>query len=230
MINVFERRKQYNAIKKEYLEACQKSEETGIFYFMGSSLVEKYLKSGKYNPNIDMLLGMYRDWDSVRAIPKELGDEVQRIVDDPTQVIGIHRTNDMGLGFHNNPILKSIVEEGLMNNGHAMSSGSYTEVPSPRLTISFDNSLLASIILLKTSYSSFKPTNLALVYSFPADALTPDGEIIPGHEEDIYILGETPVRIKPEFLAGVSYINEEEDRIEYMPIEELRKELSNLQK
>ena len=43
-------------------------------------------------------------------------------------------------------------------------------------------------------------------------------------------MGDGLVRIKPEYIAGVAYINEKEDRIEYMPIEELKKELGNLQK
>lgn len=230
MINMFKRRKQYITIKNEYLDACQKSDETGNFYLMGSELVEKYLKSNTYNPHIDTLLDIYRDWDKVRAIPNELANDVQRIINDPTQVIGIHRTYDMSKGFYNNSILKNIVENGLINNGHTLSSGSYTQIPSPRLTVSFENNLLTSIILLKTSYSAFKPTNLAIIFSFPAEYITLDGEIIPGHEDDIYLMGDGLVRIKPEYIAGVAYINEKEDRIEYMPIDELKKELGNLQK
>ena len=146
--------------------------------------------------------GVCDSWDNCGVeLPRELGEGIEKIVEDKNYFFGTHRSYAIdGSNFENDEVLHKILTDGLQNLGDA-SSGAIYEDPPVSKTVSPCTGMLNTVINLKSSY---KGSTGAVLVAIPSEFVDKEtGEVKEGMENEVYnhnSLGNS--FLKPEFIMG----------------------------
>lgn len=146
--------------------------------------------------NLETVYDILSGWDEVCKLPKDVGEFLDQISSDSENAVAIHRTR---MFEGNNILIESIAKDGLINNGHVMSSGADSGIPDLNLTLTPLDGMSGFINLV----GSYKDNNLTIVYSFPTNLV--DKKTLEFKNEDavnqIYNFNGRAY-IKPEYIVG----------------------------
>lgn len=211
-----------NEIKKKLRKYQKKAIEDDNFYLCGSTTIKKLIESAlKSGNDPSSIFEICEEWDLEKTIPYDVGCYIEKLVNNPSIRFGVHRTQISN--FENEGIsssmLNSIFTEGLRNNGALIQNGYTTQsINQPYQTVSFSSNLLNNIIHLKTHYHG---SDGAVLVAIPSKYVDSEGNIIPGHENDVYNIDERNIpTIKPEFLVG--FLSNNKERCEYFAADDIR--------
>lgn len=140
-------------------------------------------------------------WDECGVdIPYDLGKMVEGIVKDPNYVFGVHHSNAVdGENYQNDVILRSIMENGLINMGD-VSSGRVYKNPPVSKTVSMCPNMLWAVMQMKGQY---KNSTGAVLVVLPSQYVDETGEIAPGMEDRVYYTNEVGNSVlRPEYILG----------------------------
>lgn len=217
-----------NNIPKDMMDIINeykiKSLKEGNFYLLASHYMEDIIN----NPNMDLknkryFLNLFKDWDDIGSIPLELGQDIEKMINDPSISLGIHRTKIVGYpNVIESSTLNSIFNDGLINTGH-LSSGAIIEGENnPSNVISGLTSILLADIFLKTCY---KESNGGILVAFPNNLVSKDMSLVDDHSSKvIYQQQNDNLYIKPEYLLG--FVEQQNGVCKYYPKETFQKERS----
>lgn len=170
----------------------------GIFSLFNSKVGKDIFSKGLKYDALEFFFDIYKGWDATGGdIPIELGEYLEKLIEDPSILVGIHRSG--AITYPNNTqMLESVFENGLTNNGD-LSSGVYTERPEPDKTVSFVDQILNLIIMLKSSYKS---STGALLVCIPTEYMDENKCMKKEHFDDIYDTSSGMPNIRKEFITG----------------------------
>ena len=175
-----------NKIQKEKLDKSK----SGEYSLFDASFVKLT------DDNMEIVYDILSGWDKECKIPKDVGEFLNQISNDPENAVAIHRTH---MYEESNVLIEKIAKEGLINNGHIMSSGAGGGIPSLSLTLSPLVGMTGFINLV----GSYKNNNLTVIYSFPTNLV--DKETLEFKNDDaikqVYDF-KNRVYIKPEYIVG----------------------------
>lgn len=154
---------------------------------------------------IEYFYKIYSDFDKSMKMPIELYDLLKEYFREGSyKRLGIHRT---GKGISNlddrrcleSDMLKSIFTLGIINQGDISRGIVTSSLVPPSKTVAIMSDMFHAVMRIKTDYKG----NVGVLVEFPKNMVDEKGNIIAGHESDIYDFskGVNPV-IKPEFLIG----------------------------
>ncbi|MBR4693602.1 MAG: hypothetical protein IKP07_02210 [Bacilli bacterium] len=174
--------------------------------------MERLNDYGKYEFFYNLMAG----WDEVCNFDRETGEYLNSLFADPNYVTAIHRAylgpvRDID-GVPSNENIKSIVEDGLINNGHGM-QGVFDDIPSLSLTTTPMTSFGDLINLV----GSYKDNNVTVILQFPTEEVDVD---LSFKGKDVYINNGGVSYIDPKYIKGV-VIKQEGSRDKYYSKEEL---------
>ena len=205
-------------LKEEINRTIMQAELDGRFSFYEFQVVQNILSKCEKNNSFDkysMINEMVSTWDRYCNLSRELGEYINREMLDESKVLAIHRTNIGPINdYKENPILNSIMEEGLMNMGHGM-QGVFVERPSLALTTTPLSSLEGLINLI----GSYKGNNAVILLSFPADEVD-DKLDFKVDSTMIYQKSGNTNYIKPEYILG-AIIKKDHELDEYHTREDI---------
>lgn len=151
----------------------------------------------KLNGWYETILG----WEKICNLSYDVGVSLDQLANDNT--VMIHRTN-LGLdtncaGLTCNESLYSIMNEGLKNYGHIISSGASSGVPALTLTMTPLKGLAGYINLL----SSYHSNDAIVISAFPKELVDSTGEFVDNSScNKIYDLSVEPPKVRSEFIIG----------------------------
>lgn len=158
-------------------------------------------------------------YDKNCKISLEAGEMINNLMKDPNYYGAIHRTYLGKMEYQNGipsiPELDSIMEDGLINNGHGMSSAAFSDNPSLSLT----TSPLIGIAGIGNFCSKYKENNVIILLKFPKDKVDDELSFKGDSAKDIYDTKKGLCFIKPEYVMG-AFI-EEEDKQKYFTREQI---------
>ena len=142
------------------------------------------------------------NWDKHCHLSRKAGELINRLSKKDSNVtLAIHRTYLGPIkeknGIPSTEILNSIMQNGLINNGHAM-QGATTQTPLLSLTTSPLYSMGDMINLL----ASYKGSNGTILLAFPKDKVDKDLDFINNSEKVIYRKENNINYIRPEYILG----------------------------
>ncbi len=200
-------------IGQKLLSFFNKEKTESKYYLLSEHLDKRYKKAWK--DHID-----FWDADDKPKISRKLGELMEKYIEDPNYVLGVHRSDAIdGTNYKTDQVLKSILNEGIMNLGDA-SSGAFRIDPDPGKAISPCTNMLDAVILTKSSY---KGSTGAILVAIPREYMNNSGDLIIGKENDIYDHNESGYSyIKPEFILGFAPNPGGKDAvIDFVPKEEI---------
>lgn len=185
-------------IKKKIEDLQQQGLNSNCYYLINSKdMLETIKKCNDDHEKLKYFYDLCKGWDnSDNAIPLEIGVSLEELIKDPNVRVGIHRSSAV-TGI-DDEILKNIMTIGLRNNGQIF-QGVTHEIPGLTKTISFVNNMIHTIPMLKSSY---KGSNGAIIFNFPANYLDSEGNIVSGFENQIYQECNGSYYVRPEFIVG----------------------------
>lgn len=200
LINFLKNKKKELLLKK--IELLKESaREKGRFSMFNFNIVSSLNLNKMDYANLNYFYNLIKNYDDQCNIPYDIGAFLDRIAQDYT--IMIHRTkinqNEEETGLHYNVILKDIMNDGLKNNGHIMSSGGKEQKPLLTLTLT-PLTGLAGYINLVTPYKS---NDVVVIAAFPKNLVDENGNIV--NKDDyskIYDESEITPKIRPEYIIG----------------------------
>ena len=220
-MSIFEKQK-IKLLNKKINLIIEKAKQDGRFsLFMASFLQEKFTKCKNYS-GLKNYFNLIQEWDSIYKIPYEIGMQIDNLTND--NVIMIHRTRLFTIEDPlSNGDLCNIMNEGLINYGHANSSGAIfiNDIPSLTLTSTPLVGLTGYINLL----GNYKENNCVILMAFSKKDLLDDGEVIDSSVYNkIYYKkdGEDFYRVRPEYMLGV-YLKNDSNNFEFFS----KKQFSN---
>ena len=186
----------------------KKSISENKFYMLNDNTIQKtILKGNKY------IKKLCQEWDDFGSIPLDAGNYLKSIIDDDNYILFGHRTAIFSEeNIYSNEILYDVLTNGLINNGSALTNGSNKEkVPPISKTANIINNLIDLQIILKSHRrDSFGYISTGTVLlKFPKEYIDEEGDL-KVDPNLIYDYDETnSARIKPEFIIGVTTLNDE---------------------
>ncbi len=202
-------------VKKRRMEAYEKDEYT----LLNSSYAKKVFTFE--NDNVDgmnIIFDILVGWDEFGdPIPSEIGEYLEEFIDGDIK-LGIHRSGAFSLEFPR--ILNCICEEGLVNLGH-LSSGVVDGLPQPNKTISFPETMLEVVMMIKSGYKGSKG---ALLVGIPKEYFSHRDWVNEAFFDEIYDVRDNAY-VKPEFVLG--YLEPSDGKYSIFSREEI---LSNVKK
>jgi hypothetical protein len=196
-------------IKEEIKIIIAKALEDGRFSFFEFKYVKELLQKCEALYDYDKFLYFYnliKDWDEKCNLSRNSGEFLESLLRDENSTIAIHRAN---LDIAN---LVNIMEEGLINNGHAMQGVSNNGAPALSLTTTPVTSFSKLINVL----GSYKNNNVIVVLKFPKEIV--DKSL--NAKEGIYIKKNDLYYINPNYIEG-TIIKQEKGLDKYYSKEEL---------
>ena len=215
--------KEYQKFKQKVEEYSLKSTLDGNYYLFASDYAKNFLNSEKASPSsYSYMSDLIEGWDEDIQIPYEIGKMIEDFVNNPNYFIGIHRTPIYQDQEHirEDDVLNSIFNNGLMNYGDLSSGIHSKEIIPVNKTVSPIDDMLTALIYLKSSYKGSKGGVLVAIPSIYVDK---EGNVIPGHEKDVYKDANYCYAIKPDFLLG--YVACNDNKIEYYSQKEFDKKI-----
>lgn len=184
--------KKANKIKKLRTKLIKK-----LKYNNGYSI----LRSSKTLIENEYLMGLAKEYDEYGYMSQGLGEELDRLFEDDSYIIGIHRT---GYTHMDSEMISSIFNEGLVNNGHLMSSGVINSQPNIERTVTLFKNFTILNGQLKAA-NGYKGSEGCIIVKIPKSYLgKSDGEIKP-----IYYQSNTNLNLLPEFIYGYVPVNKD---------------------
>lgn len=197
--------------------AIKKHKKNGTYSIFKSSLFKSVSdkKTRKY------LLDIFFNIDDNCNIPEYCGKMLDELYNNSNYVVGIHRTNlyDLDIDGSNvrSEMLETIANEGIINQGHLVSSGFYEKCPPLSRTLS-DFKGIAGYINL---FGSYKDNNAIIITAFPSEIVNEELEFKNNdYAPLIYNFVGNSVYIKPEYIVGTIIKNENGNDI-YLSYEEM---------
>ena len=195
------------AKKKEELAAIlNKAFDDGRYSFFEFDRIKEILakceKINKYD-KYEFFFDLAHGWDEQCNLSRTAGEQINTFMRDESNVTAIHRT-DVGRittkeGLPNNKNINSIMNEGLINNGHAM-QGAYTDIPPLSLT----TSPLITFGDLINLVGSYKNNNVTIILQYPRELVTDDLHFTSEELGKKFYSGEGKEHvIEPEYVMGV---------------------------
>lgn len=214
MLGNYTIRKKINA----YIKECNEKQLYTLFESKyGKDVFKQKLSAETAKYFYDLL----KEWDDRIAVPKTIGKQLESLVYNECISLGIHRT-EIDSELSENSIMKSILENGLINNGDLMSSGAYSDIPSVNKTVSFPENILNTFILLKSTY---KFSNGGFILAFPKNIVDKDGSTKCNDYNLLYNNINGVNYIKPEYIIG--YIDNSYGVMNFYSREELLNNINN---
>ena len=194
------------AKKQEIETILNKAFDDGRYSFFEFDRIKEILakceKINKYD-KYEFFFDLAQGWDKECRLSRATGEQINAFMRDGSNVTAIHRT-DVGRitskdGLPNNKNINSIMNEGLINNGHAM-QGAYTDIPPLSLT----TSPLITFGDLINLVGSYKNNNVTVILQYPRELVTNDlhftseelGRKFYGSDGKEHV-------IEPEYIMGV---------------------------
>lgn len=140
------------------------------------------------------------DEDNDVIIPKEVGRELEKYVDNDKYWVGIHHCEQInGADFENDNILKDMMTNGIKNFGAAQ-QGIFDKHPPLIKTLEECTGMLNAVISIKRGRGF---STGAVVVAVPREYIDEDGDLKSGAEDKVYNRDEYGnAVIKPEFNVG----------------------------
>lgn len=150
----------------------------------------------------ELFYKMIGGWDQICKLTRDSGNFINDKMKNKDMILGIHRSNlgDMELtdGILSNVNLASIMNDGLINNGHGMQGG-ISNVPSVSLTVSPLEGVSGFINLV----SNYKNNNVVILLEFPRELLDEDLHFINDESASKIYLEKDGIRyINPDYILG----------------------------
>ncbi len=196
--------KRIDEIKKE-------AERNGRFsLFHAKCLGSRFNQNNTYD-GMKYLFDIIEGWDKYCNLPYNLGISLEGFVNDPSIVVGVHRTNlnikkDEN-GFPVSTGLDKIMSEGLINYGHANAygGGAFTSIPAISLTMTPLKGLEGYINLVGRYHNN----DAIILAAFPRELVDDDCDIIDySRANEIYNISTFWATVKPEYLMGAIVKND----------------------
>lgn len=176
----------------------------GLFSLFDAAFSKKYLEKNLNYDNLNYIYDCITSWDKYNNISYNVGMSLDNLAKDNT--IMVHRVklnlDTKKEGLQTNSTLLNMMNEGLINQGHANAVGgsAFSKTPSA-LTLTMTPLVgLTGYINLVAPY---KENDTVIFAVFPKDLVDEDGQLVNGHQySDIYDLSEKHPRIKSEFMLG----------------------------
>lgn len=176
----------------------------GRFSLFDAKFARDTFNNNKSYEHLKSLYEIIEDWDVACNLPYDVGYSLDRLATDYT--VMIHRTN-LGLnknkpGLEYNKKLLSIMNNGLMNFGHAnaISGGTSPYMTPLTLTMTPLKGITGYINLI----SSYKANDTIVIATFPKELVSEDGNLTSEFNYSyIYDLSDKIPIVKKEFLTGV---------------------------
>lgn len=211
---------------REYFKI--KSQEENKYFLMGSRYADEIFDDDRIDEGgIVFFRGLFQEWDAFGSVPLELGCYVEQLLDEPSIVLGIHRTGGFGSIDKDNilesKMLNSIFKDGLKNMGH-LSSGAVSDgTPDPSYTVSMIANPLYAMMFLKGSY---KDSVGGVLVALPSSCVDNEGKVINNSFDTIYTMVDNSPAIKPEYLLG--FVASNNGECTYYPKEKFVNKNKNL--
>lgn len=160
-------------------------------------------------------------WDKVCKLSRDAGEMINNICENnKDKILAIHRTFLGEMDFDNNipsnVNLSSILNDGLINNGHGMQGG-FSKVPELSLTTSPLSGFGGFINMI----GNYKNNNVTVILAFPKEEVDEDLSFINEDSSNkIYIKNGNLNMINPSYILG-ALIRNDSGIVEYYPKEVL---------
>lgn len=180
-----------------------KAKEDGRFSFFEFDYLKNLLDSRVDDiENYEYFYGIIKDFDGKCNLSRKSGEYLNQILKDQNSVFAIHRTNlgeitKNAAGIPENSILSKIMDEGLINNGHALSGGGGAVSLTPDLNLT--TTPLSGISGFLNLVGSYKDNNVTVILKFPDDLVSKD--LVRG-AENVHITKGNMSYINPDYIAG----------------------------
>ena len=140
-----------------------------------------------------------KEYDDYGYMSKKIGKDLEKQFESDEYIIGIHRT---GYTPMNSKIINQVFNEGLINNGHAMSGGVKQSV-NIEDTVTLFSKFFVCYGQIKST-PDYKNSQGCFIIKIPKSYLgKKEGEIKP-----IYYLKQGYPMLLPEFIYGYVWVNE----------------------
>ena len=217
------KRKEYQKISAEYEK---KSMVDNNYYLLSSNYFKNILNNKDLDDkNLEFFYDLCKEWDDYGSIPLELGNSIEKVLNDERLYLGIHRTDSDAKidkdSYLESELVDNIVKNGLKNNGDLSSGVVSVEAPDPNKTISPINNILDAVIYLKSQY---KHSNIGVLLTLPKKFVNDELDIINNNESNIYNHTKDGFYIKPKFITGVIY--QKDGNCAYFPKEYIKSKTS----
>ena len=200
----------FNYMKKKKIieEYVKKSATDNNYYMLADSKLQKAAMDS------DDIFEICKGWDEYGSIPLDVANYLIGIIEDENYWLLGHRTAVFGENnLYDNNILKDILTNGLINNGHTLTNGSAKqEVPYISETANIiDQSLHLEIMLKSHRGDSFgMDSNGTVLLKIPKEYMDDEGKILVDPNL-IYDYDEDKIpHIKSEFIIGVTTLCDEQ--------------------
>ena len=167
----------YDSMISQINEIRQNAINEGRFsLFHSKTVIDHFNESMKKGYNLDFYFRIVNSWDKICNLPYEVGISLDGFANEPGMVVGVRRTNlsveiDEN-GFPISESLSDIMENGLVNYGHANAygGGAYMDCPDISLTMTPLKNIEGYINLL----GSYHGNNLVILAWFPEELVDDD--------------------------------------------------------
>ena len=213
-----------NKIKKllkKIEEIKYEAQANGRFSLFRTKYAEDLFKRVNVYKDLEYFFELFEEYDESCKIPYEVGMNLDNLIQ--KEQVFIHRTNlhlkEFGHDALDDKILNSIMQEGLINNGHAMDNGGAQSDTPPSLDLTM--SPLGDLVGYLNLVSPYKNSDTIVIASFPKDIIDSDGEPTRDYS-DIYDLSGNLPHVKTEYMIG-AIIRKDEGLWEYHSRDEIVK-------
>ena len=175
-----------------------------IFSRLSKNKTYKLSESKNFKMPNEIVKQIYEDIDSIGSIPLDLGLYLEKLIINQERddyYIGTHNSSAIrDENVFENETLKSICNDGLINNGD-LSSGVHSEYGynSISKTVAQTKTILNLLFNLKSEYKGGRG---AFILKFPKEYFNEEFELKAGMENMVYNIKNGMQYIKPEFILG----------------------------
>ena len=190
----------------------EEAKRNGRFSLFHTDCIGSRFDKNKSYDGMKYLFDLVEGWDKYCNLSYNNGISLEGFVNDPSIVVGVHRTNlnikkDEN-GFPVSTGLDKIMSEGLINYGHANAygGGAFTSIPAISLTMTPLKGLEGYINLV----GSYHNNDAIILAAFPRELVDDDCDIIDNSRaSEIYKISTFWSTIKPEYLMGAIVKNKD---------------------
>ncbi|MBR4262208.1 MAG: hypothetical protein IKQ35_02460 [Bacilli bacterium] len=192
-------------IESDILRIVNDAAAQGRFsLFMCSDIKNNFTKD-KSLDTVEFFYDLCKGWDEMCNIPLNFGLFLDELSQDESVVVGLHRTN-IRYGERNGDVpssndLVDMMENGLINYGHANAVGgsAFMKDPPPSLTFSPLKGITGYINLV----GSYNGNNTVVLACFPSELVDDElGIKDRSRIDELYDMSGNNARVRPEHMMG----------------------------
>lgn len=209
---------------QKYQDEVAKDDEN--FYLMNSKYGKEIFSKLKNPESFEYFYNVFKTYDDKGSIPKDLAEMIEKKIEDPNVVLGIHRTGDGIINpddIYSSSVLNNILQEGINITGDMSSSAFSKNVIPPNKNISPINDMLHAVIFLKNPY---KNSTGGILVELPVEAVDKDLYLKEGGDDIIYKKGIINDSLKPEYILG--FVSQKDGICKYSTREEILKNYNQI--